>query len=100
MFWSGDAPQRFLLKGMDNPNVVTKLKDIDDAKRIAFVLDREFPDASAKTLQRFGDLGCIPLTNLGQGARGFLLSRQREIAEVFFRPLDPRNRANCLTINI
>ena len=34
-FWSGDALLGFLLKGMDDPNILTKLQRIDEAVGIA-----------------------------------------------------------------
>ncbi len=61
-----DALGRFLLKGMHDPEIISKLYGVHDAKCIAAVGQCNLQNSRAKALERFGNIRFSALGRNGQ----------------------------------
>ena len=86
-----DALRRFLLEGMNNPNLIANLHSIDDTKGIAAERQCDFKDAGAETFERLGNVGLAALCRDGQSVEADGLSLDGELLKVLARCLDPRD---------
>ena len=73
-----DPCPRFLLEGMDDPQGVSELHCINNAKCIASVSDRDFKDASTHPLEGLGVIGFPAPRSDRQSLSSILLNLKRK----------------------
>src|ERR1035437_5565176 len=88
-----DPRLRFLLEGVDHPNVVADLQRVDHPERVAAMLERQFHHAGAKTSQRLGNYRMTAVGNRRQGVKQIVARTLREVLKVLPCRFDPLNWA-------
>lgn len=87
---------RFLLEGMDHPNVIAQLQRINDPIGVATLLDRQFPYTEPRPESGLARSASAISYN-SQGIKCPIHRPHRKLVEVLLRRLDPRDCTESFT---
>ena len=92
MFWRLDALLGFLLKCMNDPEIIRKVDSVNDAKRIAPKRQGDFEDAGTQAVHGFRDVRLAAFGSDRERRQNGGLRTSGERLKVLQRRLDPRDR--------